>query len=129
MPKKSATPPSQNFTSTPIDEGELALDIYQTGKEIIVIAPIAGVKESNLQVIISDEVLTIKGKRIFDENIAQENYFTKECFWGTFSRTIVLPENIDTGKIVANFKDGILVIKIPKTAKVKTKVISIKTDA
>lgn len=109
------------------EEGQLAVDIYQTEKEIVILAPIGGVPTDNIDVSVKDGVLTIKGTRSFEKKVLEESYFTKECFWGNFSRAIILPESADLGKITASFHNGILEIHIPKNEKIHTKVIRIKT--
>lgn len=108
-------------------EGQLALDIYQTDSEIIILSAIAGVTEDDLHISVTDEVLTIKGMRRLEDKVPEEDYLTKECFWGDFSRSIVLPASADSVKISAAFKNGILRIAIPKVEKLQTKVIRIKT--
>lgn len=108
-------------------EGQLALDIYQTDNEIVILSAVAGVTEEDLNISVTDEVLTIKGKRKLTDKVSEEDYLTKECFWGDFSRSIVLPASADSGKIAAAFKNGILRIVIPKVEKLQTKVIRIKT--
>jgi HSP20 family protein len=109
-------------------EGQLALDIYQTPTQLVIVAPIAGVKLEDIDVSITEDVLTIKGKRNLGFDIADEDYFAQECFWGDFSRSIVLPASVDTSKIAATFKDAVLKITIPKIERVKTKVIRIKAE-
>lgn len=126
--KKQPTVVSQEIYDEEEIDGQLALDVYQTGTHIVILAPIAGVKVDDMSVEVSDDVLTIKGHREQKEEIDEENYFTQECFWGDFSRSIVLPASVDTGKISADFKDGVLTITIPKVEKVKSKVIRIKTS-
>ena len=108
-------------------EGQLALDIYQTDDEIVILSAVAGVDEKDINISVTDEVLTIKGKRHLDIQIPEEDYLTKECFWGDFSRSIVLPASADSGRIAATFKNSILKIMIPKVEKLQTKVIRIKT--
>lgn len=113
-------------------EGQLAVDIYQTEKEIVVLAPIAGISPEDVEISVTDEVLTIKGSRhldrkILDQKIQEEDYFAKECFWGEFSRSIILPESADLSKITAGFEKGILEIRIPRGEKIRTKVVRIKT--
>lgn len=108
-------------------EGQLALDVYQTNKYIVVLAPVAGVKLEDMSVEISDDVLTIKGHRQYEKTVEEENYFTQECFWGDFSRSIVLPASVDSNKISASFNDGVLKIEIPKIEKARSKIIKIKT--
>lgn len=107
-------------------EGQLALDIYQTDDEIVILSAIAGVSEDDLNISVTDEVLTIKGKRHLENKVNEQDYLTKECFWGDFSRSIVLPASADSSKIAASFKNGILKITIPRTEKLQTKVIRIK---
>ena len=123
--KDYTTEESQNDEK---DEGQLALDIYQTPTHIVIVAPIAGVRLSDITVSITEDVLTIKGNRYLEFSIPDEDYFTQECFWGDFSRSIVLPQAVDSNKIAATFKDAILKITIPKTEKCKTKVVKIKTE-
>ncbi|MBU1446049.1 Hsp20/alpha crystallin family protein [Patescibacteria group bacterium] len=108
-------------------DGQLALDVYQTQDDIVILAPIAGVNLEDMNVSVTEDVLTIKGKRNLNIDIPDENYFTQECFWGDFSRSIVLPASVNTNKISANFKDGVLKIEIPKVEKVHSKIIRIKT--
>lgn len=110
-------------------EGQLALDIYQTPHQLVIIAPIAGVKMTDINVSITEDILTIKGKRNLEFDIPEEDYFTQECFWGDFSRSIVLPAAVDATKIVASFKDSILKITIPRTERHKTKIVRIKQTA
>src|SRR5438874_1111207 len=75
-------------------EGQLAVDVYQTSTEIIILAPIAGVKLSDLNVSITEDVLSIKGKRCLEFDVPEQDYLTQECFWGDFSRAIVLPASV-----------------------------------
>ena len=70
-------------------EGQLAVDAYQTNDEVIVKAPIAGVKPQDLEISITDEVLTVRGKRSQEVAVEQADYFCQECFWGSFSREII----------------------------------------
>ncbi len=137
------TPPAKNasFQRRPVSaiksggqnlqeqtEGQLALDIYQTTRNIVIVAPIAGIKLDDITVTVTEDVLTIKGKRRLEFDIPEEDYFTQECFWGNFSRSIVLPAAVDSTKINASFKDCILKISIPKTETTKTKVVRIKSE-
>ena len=106
-------------------EGQLAVDAYQTNDEVIVKAPIAGVKPQDLEISITDEVLTVRGKRSQEVAVEQADYFCQECYWGAFSRTYVLPVPVDADRAQANLKDGILTITIPKQEKSKTRVLKI----
>ena len=127
-----STPNQTSFSTHHITpdspEGQLSLDVYQSPGEIVVLAPIAGVKLSDINVSVTEDVLTIRGKRYFEFDIPEQDYLTQECFWGDFSRSIVLPAAVDTSKINASLKDCVLKITIPRTELTKTKVIRIKTE-
>ena len=104
----------------------MSLDIYHTDKEIVILAPIAGITQDDIKVSVTDDVLIIRGERKAAEEIAEENYYTKECFWGGFSRSIVLPVEADTKNISATFENNVLDIRIPKVEIEHTKIIKIK---
>ena len=109
-------------------EGQLAVDVYQDENEVIIKAPTAGVKPEDLEISITDEVITIKGARKEQTEIKRENYLCQECYWGSFSRAYVLPIAVVGDKANATLKNGILTIAIPKQEKTKTKTIEIKTE-
>lgn len=109
-------------------EGQLAIDAYQTDDDVVVKAPIAGVRPENLEISITDEVVSIKGERRESSELKKENYFCQECYWGSFSRSYVLPTAVDSEKAQASLKNGILTISIPKLEKSKTRLIKIKTE-
>ncbi len=99
------------------EEGELSVDVYQNQNEIIIKAMVAGVRPEDLDVSISRDMVTLKGKRESERTIADDDYFHKELYWGTFSRTIVLPQEIDVDVAEAVEKHGLLIIKLPKLDK------------
>lgn len=107
------------------EEGELAIDIYQTEDDLIIQSAIAGIKPENLDIIIEKDILTIKGSR---EKPSEEggDYFSQECFWGPFSREVILPVEIDPGRIEASMKEGILTIRLPKILKEKKRKITVR---
>ncbi len=105
--------------------GQLAVDIYQTPNEIVIIAPIAGVDKDHLHLSITDDVLVIQGERKRQEGVNEEQYHVRECFWGPFSRSIVLPLEANIQNVGANFDLNILTIRIPKTEKEHNKIIKI----
>lgn len=107
------------------EEGQLALDVYHTDNDLIINAPIAGVTLKDISITISDGILTIRGCRNHENNIPSHDYYLQECFWGDFSRSIVLPNNLKTEKIKALFKNGILTINLPKEDNIKIKTIPI----
>lgn len=127
MPIIKKTP----ISSTPaaLDEGQIALDVYQTKDKIVVLCPIAGVEPDDVSINITDDVLTIKGERKFEDEISEEDYYAKECYWGSFSRSVILPASVDKSRISAIFnKQNILRIEIPRLEEVNTKSIRIKRE-
>jgi HSP20 family protein len=107
-------------------EGELNIDMYQTKDNVIIKSTIAGVKPEDLDITIANDMLTIRGERKREEKIEQDDYFYQECYWGGFSRSVILPVDVDTEHIEADLKDGILTVILPKAAKAKTKKIKVR---
>ena len=107
-------------------EGQLAVDVYQTNGDIIIKSTIAGVRPDDLDITVNSDMVTIKGKRDQEQEVKDEDYYYKECFWGGFSRSIILPEEIKPDKVKAQIKNGVLTITLPKlkskgNAKIKVK--------
>lgn len=94
-------------------EGQLAVDVAQFNDEIIVAAPMAGCRPENVELHLHNDVLTIRGERKAPID-AQADFFYKECYWGKFSRTIVLPVEVKVEMARAEFKNGVLTIALPK---------------
>ncbi len=109
------------------EEGQLTVDVYQTDDEIIIKSTIAGVTADDIDVSITNEMVTIKGNRGHDEKIKASDYYYQELYWGSFSRSIILPEEIDADNAKASMKNGILTLRLPKLAKSKTKKIKISS--
>jgi HSP20 family protein len=107
-------------------EGQLAIDVYHTADHIVIKAPIAGVRQEDLEVSITDEQVTIKGERRDYQNEPNEGYLVQECYWGAFSRTYDLPIQVDSDQAQARLIDGILTISIPKAARIKARTISVQ---
>ena len=95
-------------------EGELALDVYQTPGAFVIESAIAGVNPEDIDVSITPESINIKGKRVKEEKVKTENYIHQECFWGKFSRSIILPQEVDPDKAQAGIKNGVLKITLPR---------------
>jgi len=106
--------------------GQLSLDIYHTNKEIVILAPIAGVDKKDIKISVTDDVLVIKGEREPIETVEEDAYYTRECFWGNFARSVVLPLEANAKKITATFDRNVLEIRIPKEKLEHTKIIKIK---
>ncbi len=107
-------------------EGQLTIDVYQTDTEIVIKSTIAGVKPEDLDVSISNDMLTIKGERKNEEVVDDNSYYYRECYWGSFSRSVVLPMDVLADKIDATLKNGILTIRLPKADVTKTKKIQVR---
>lgn len=96
------------------EEGELTVDIYDKGDAIVIQSTVAGVKPEDLDVSITSDSVTIRGRREAHEEVKEENYYYKELFWGTFSRSVILPEEIEDDMAEASLKHGLLTIRLPK---------------
>jgi len=107
-------------------EGQLAIDVYETDSEFVVVSAIAGVDIKDLDISIDKDMLVIKGCRQDHQESRGKNYFYQECYWGNFSRKILLPEGVDVSKTEAQMDRGILIIKIPKIRREEKKKIEIK---
>ncbi|KKQ87583.1 MAG: Protein containing Heat shock protein Hsp20 protein [Parcubacteria group bacterium GW2011_GWF2_38_8] len=109
------------------EEMELVVDVYQTPTDIILQTMVAGVKPEDLELTIARDVITIKGKREENRNIDEENYFVKELYWGKFSRTILLPQEVEPEEVEATEKHGLLTVKIQKVDKEKRNSIKVRS--
>jgi HSP20 family protein len=107
-------------------EGQLAIDLYQTDSEVVIQAPIAGVKKEDLDIMIENDVIVIKGRREEPEETEEKNYFYQECYWGPFSRQIIMPVEGDPSRAEATMKNGILTIRIPRIEREKKRKLEIK---
>ena len=96
------------------EEGELTVDIYDKGDAIVIQSTVAGVKPEDLDVSITNDSVTIRGRRERHEEVREDSYYYKELFWGTFSRSVILPEEIEEDMAEAVLKHGLLSIKLPK---------------
>lgn len=106
-------------------EGQLAVDVYQTKESVVIKAPIAGVDPKALEVAIAEDVVTIRGERVDDAEVERENYYVQECYWGAFSRSIIMPVSVNADKAEASLKNGVLTIAIPKVIQDKVKKIKV----
>jgi len=102
-----------------------AMDVYETGKALIVESPLAGVKPENVEVSVQKGVLIVSGQGKKEREIDDKNYYRKEVHSGSFYRQIVLPTNVIEDKVKAEFEDGVLKITCPKAESIKTKKINI----
>ena len=106
-------------------EGQLSVDVYQTRDELVIQSAIAGVKAGDLDISIEGDMVTVRGKR-GKPNQEDGDYFTQECYWGQFSREIILPAEIDPNRAKATMKDGVLIIRMPKILRERKRKIMVK---
>jgi len=106
--------------------GDLAVDMHQTANEIVIQAMVAGVKPEDLDVSISRESVTISGKRSEMKQVVEENFFYRELSWGSFSRTVVLPQEIEPEEAEAVERHGLLTLRLPKVNKDKIQKLKVR---
>lgn len=106
---------SEDDWTTSKIEGQLSVDVYETDQEIVIQSAIAGVEPQDLDISVSSDMVTIRGSRADEKTMLDVNYLYQECYWGSFSRSIILPQEVKAENAVAEFKKGILTIKLPKT--------------
>lgn len=119
-------PASTDWMENEAEEGQLTVDVYQTANEIVLKTMVAGVEPQDLEVTITRDMVTIKGRREEQRNVMEEDYFFKELYWGSFSRTVLLPEEVDPDEAEAVQRHGLLTIRLPKIDKGKTQQLKIK---
>lgn len=124
--EEPAWAPSYAQTEPDNNEGQLTIDVYQTENEIVIKSTIAGVKPEDLDVSINNDMVTVKGERKNEEEVSHGNYYYQECYWGGFSRSVLLPVDVIPDKADASLKNGILTIRLPKADTTKTKKIQVR---
>jgi HSP20 family protein len=107
------------------NEGHLTIDVYRTEDDIVIQSTIAGAKRDDIDINVTQDMVTIKGHREPEEPIKSSAYDHQELYWGPFSRAVILPEDIDPEGARADYKNGILTIHLPKLSKTRTKKIKI----
>lgn len=108
-------------------EGWLTIDVYQTPTEIVVESAVAGVKPEDIDVRVTPDSVSIKGSRRHEASREERDYLYQECYWGNFSRSVVLPQDIDPEAATVTLKNGILTVRLPKSEKKKERKIPVKT--
>lgn len=117
----------QDWLEEESEEGQLTVDVYNTPDEIVIKAIVAGVKPDDLDISITRDMVTIRGKREEHREVNEEDYFYRELYWGFFSRTILLPQEIEVDAAHASEKHGLLTIKLPKIDKERQTKLKVKT--
>ncbi len=121
-------------TDAPVEEdewqdteapGQLAVDVYETKEKLVVKARVAGVSKKDLDVSIADNTVSVRGTLASGDEVAAENYFVQECYWGEFARSIALPVPVKEEEIEAILKDGVLTIAFTKVKQDTVKKIEV----
>lgn len=121
--------PGRNLSSQMAEdpeEGELTVDVYQTPSEIVIKSMVAGVKPEDLDISITRDMVVIKGKRETEKFVNDEDYYHQELYWGSFSRSIMLPSEVEVEEAEAIEKHGLLIIRLPKIDKNKQTRLRVK---
>jgi len=114
------------FEEAEEEEGQLTVDVYQTPSEIVIKTMVAGVKPDDLDVGITRDSVTIRGRREEERTVADDDYYHRELYWGSFSRTIVLPEEVDVDEAEAVEKFGMLILRLPKLDKARSTKLKVR---
>ena len=110
------------------EEAQLTIDVFQTPDEIVAQTIVAGIKPEDVDVSISQDSITISGRRERTKEVAGNDYFYQELYWGAFSRSVLLPQEIDPDEAEATIKNGFLTIRLPKLDKTKIQKLKIKNE-
>lgn len=110
------------------EEAKLSVDVLQDEKNLYVIAPLAGVDPKRLEVILEKDILTIRGERYYNDAYTEKNSLYQECYWGKFSRSIILPVPVQNKGLEANLSQGILTVSLPKAEEKERVEITVETE-
>ena len=113
----------------PMMGGNLPLDVTENEDSFVVKASVPGIEPNDLEITVNGDVLTIKGEMKADEEKQNERYHLRERRWGAFSRSVSLPAPVKTDAVEADYRNGVLILTLPKTEEVKPKRIPIKVRA
>lgn len=117
-------PAEESYAS---EANELAVDVYQTPDAIVIKALLAGVQPQSIDISLTREMVTISGSRQEEREVEENDYFQRELFWGSFSRTILLPEEIDVDAAEASEKHGVLMLRLPKINKTRQTKLKVRS--
>lgn len=126
--KEEKSPKTELKEESPQEEGELAIDVYETNGDIVIQSTIGGIKAEDLDISIENDMVSIRGSRQKSAEEEGKNYFYQECYWGSFMRKVILPEEVDGSRAKATMKDGILTLKIPKMHRKTKRKIAVKQE-
>ncbi len=118
--------PSEESNGEEAEVAQLAVDVLETNENLIIVAPLAGVDPNDVRIEITEDVVVIEGEREKPVWNPEDDYLVNECFFGPFTRSIVLPEMVNSRKAKAEFKKNVLILTIPKLDNVRTRVVKIR---
>lgn len=121
----SMFPAERNDDSMGLSNWNPVVDIFDKDDNIVITAELPGVDKDHVSVDVKERVLTLKGERSGDNEVKEDNYYRRERVYGRFERSFTLPENVDSEKIAAEFKDGVLKIEVPRPEKLTPKQITV----
>lgn len=108
------------------EELPFPLDLFETDKEVVVKAAIPGLQPEDIEISVSGESLTIKGESRHEEKVEKENYYRQEIRYGTFCRVVPLPAPVQVEAAEAEYKDGLLTVRLPKAEEARPKTIKVR---
>ncbi len=120
---------AEEENTEPQQDGELPVDMYQTDDTIVIRALVAGVSPNELEISITRDMVTLRGVREEYQEAHDDGYFHRELFWGSFSRTLLLPEEVAIDEAEAQEKHGLLEIKLPKLDKHRSTQLKVRSNA
>lgn len=109
-------------------EGQLAVDVYQTDDTIVIQSTLAGVRVEDIDISVNSDMVTIRGIRRHEQHVPSQHYLYQECYWGGFSRSIILPNDVKGEKVSATLKNGILTVVLPKADKPRAKTVRVHEE-
>lgn len=109
-------------------EGQLAVDVFQDNGSIVVRSTIAGVRPEDLDIGITSDMVTIRGKREREHRVEEKDFFFQECYWGSFSRSIILPCEVRADRATASLKNGVLTVTLPKVGSQRTVAVRVRAE-
>lgn len=120
--------PENWFRRGEMDVSAPALDVFEDKDDVVIKAELPGIDKENIEVNLTDNMLTIKGEKKKEEEVKEENYYRCERSYGSFVRSVELPKAVHADKVKASFKNGILEVRVPKTEEAKAKEIKVKVE-
>lgn len=111
----------------PEEEGQLTVDIFDDGDNIVIQAILGGVKLDDIDVQVTDDAVTVRGRRGRSHEVRDESFYYRELYWGSFSRSIILPQEVISDEAEATMKEGLLTVTLPKRDRNKAQKLRVKS--